>query len=170
MSELVAIARVARPQGLRGEMVADLLTMFPERFEGLKDVAGLMPDGEQVELKIERARFQKGRVILKFAGFDTIEAAEKLRNAEICVAEDEAVELEAGEFFDWELEGCLVKTVEGKEIGSVRELMRTGGTEILVIAGGGKELLVPFAETICPEVDVENKLIVIDPPAGLLEL
>ncbi|MBS1794216.1 MAG: 16S rRNA processing protein RimM [Acidobacteria bacterium] len=167
--ELVAVARIVRSRGLRGELVADVLTDFPERFDELETVVALLPDGGRRELKIERFWFQKERIVLKFAGFDRIETAETLRGAEICVPESEAVALAEGEFFDWELEGCEVETAAGEKIGRVRELMRTGGTEILVVAGDAKEYLIPFAETICTEVDVENKLIRIDPPEGLLD-
>ncbi len=169
MDDLVAIAKVARPHGLRGEVAADVLTDFPERFQGLESVVVLAQDRSPAELTIEGFRFQKGRVFLKFAGLDTVESVEPLRNAEICVPEDEAVELEAGEFYDWELEGCRVVTVDGTELGTVRELMRTGGTEILVVQGIEKDYLVPFAGAICTEVDIENELITIDPPDGLLE-
>lgn len=169
MDDLVAIARVARPHGLRGEVAADILTDFPERFEDLGKVVVLADDQSRAELTIKAFKFQKGRVFLKFAGLDTVESVEPLRNAEICVPEDEAVELEAGEFYDWELEGCRVVTTDGTELGTVRELMRTGGTEILVVQGTEKDYLVPFAEAICTEVDIENELITIDPPDGLLE-
>ncbi|MBV9240827.1 MAG: 16S rRNA processing protein RimM, partial [Acidobacteria bacterium] len=77
-------------------------------------------------------------------------------------------ELEEGEYYDWQLEGCEVRTADDRVIGTVRELMRTGGTEILVVTGD-KEYLVPFAESICTEVDIDNKVIRIDPPEGLLE-
>lgn len=169
MDDLVAIAKVARPHGLRGEVAADVLTDFPKRFQDLGNVVVLAEDQSRAELTIEGFRFQKGRVFLKFAGLDTVESVEPLRNAEICVPEDEAVELEEGEFYDWELEGCRVVTVDGTELGTVRELMRTGGTEILVVQGTEKDYLVPFAEAICTEVDIENELITIDPPDGLLE-
>jgi len=108
-------------------------------------------------------------VILKFAGFDTVEIGETLRNVEICVPETEAVELNEDEFFDWELTGCKVETTDGTEIGEVTELMRTGGAELLVVKGEAKEYLIPFAIAICIEVDIENKLIRIDPPDGLLD-
>jgi 16S rRNA processing protein RimM len=120
-------------------------------------------------LKIEKFWFQNGRVILKFDGFDTIESGETLRNVEICVPESDVVELEDDEYFDWQLAGCKVETIGGEPIGEVRELMRTGGTELLVVTGETKEYLIPFANAICVEVDVENKLIQIDPPDGLLE-
>lgn len=169
MTELVVIAKILKTRGLRGETVAELLTDFPARFENLEDVTGLGPNGERVALRIERFWFQKGRVVLKFAGYDSIEAAEALRNYEVCVPESEAVELDEGEFFDWELARCDVETLDGVKIGRVTEVMRTGGTEILVIKGADKEYLVPFSETICVDVDIENGLIKIDPPEGLLE-
>lgn len=168
-SELVAIAKIVRTRGLRGEVVADVLTDFPERFEGLENVAAVLADGERHELKIEKFWFQKDRVVLKFEGYDKIDTAETLRGAEICVPESEAVELDEDEFFDWELIGCAVETVGGETIGTVREIMRTGGTEVLLIDGPEKELMIPFAESICVEVDIENKRIVVDPPEGLLE-
>lgn len=168
MEDLVAIAKIAKPRGLKGELVANVLTDFPERFEGLADVTAVMPDGSRRDLTIEKFWFQQGRIVLKFDSINDIDSAEGLRNAEICVTESDAVELEEGEFFDWELTGCKVETVSGEMLGEVQEVMRTGGTEVLVVAGE-REYLIPFAETICVEVDVENKLVRVDPPEGLLE-
>ena len=170
MDDLVVIARIVKTRGLRGEVVADLLTDFPERFEGLEDVrVRPVSGGDGGELKIEKFWFQKGRVILKFAGLDTVEQAEKLRDSDVCVPEEDAVQLEDDEFFDWQLAGCKVETIDGTAIGEVSEVMRTGGTEILVVKGGGKEYLIPFAGSICTDVDIENKIIRVDPPEGLLE-
>ena len=166
--DLVAVARIAKPRGLKGELVADILTDFPGRFEDLVDVTAALPDETRRELKIEKHWFQSGRVVLKFEGVDSIETAEGLRNADICINEADAVALEEGEYFDWELTGCEVRTLDGSVVGTVRELMRTGAGEILVV-DGDKEYLIPFAESICTEVDIENKVIVIDPPEGLLE-
>lgn len=169
MEEFVAIARIVRTRGLRGEVVADVLTDFPERFDHLETVTVIFPDTTRLELKIEKFWFQSARIILKFVGYDSIESAEALRDSEICVPESEAVTLDAGEYFDWQLAECEVQTVEGETIGRVREVMRTGGTEILVVQGETKDYLIPFAEAICREVDIEKKLIRIDPPEGLLE-
>jgi 16S rRNA processing protein RimM len=167
LDEFVAIARIARPRGVRGELVAEVLTDFPERFEGLEKVTAVLGE-ERRDLKIENAWFQNERIVLKFSGVDSIDAAEKLRGAEICVPESAAVDLDEGEFFDWQLEGCEAVTLGGERLGTVKELMRTGGTEILVVEGD-REYLIPFAESICTEVDIENKRIVVDPPEGLLE-
>ena len=169
MKDLVTIAKLVKPRGLRGEIVSEVLTDFPERFDDLKRVAIVHPNGETAEIEIEKFWFQKERIVLKFVGYDSIEAAETLRGSEICVAEAEAVELEDDEFFDWELIDCAVETADGERIGTVREVMRTGGTEILVVAGESKEYLIPFAETICISVDIEKKLIKVDAPEGLLD-
>lgn len=168
MDELVAVARVVKPRGIKGEVACEMLTDFPERFEGLESVTAVLPDGGKRELTIEEHWFQQDRLVLKFTGVDSIEDAETLRNAEICVSESNVVELADGEFFDWQLEGCRVETIDGQSLGKVTELMRTGGTEILVVKGD-KEYLIPFAESICVEVDIDNKRIVIDPPEGLLD-
>ena len=169
MDELVAIAKILRPRGLRGEVVAEVLTDFPERFDGLEEVTVMLPGEQRRELSLENAWFQKERIVLKFKGVDSIEDAEMLRDAEICVSEAQAVELEEGEFFDWQLESCEVVTIAGELVGKVRELLRTGGTEVLIIDGDDREVMVPFAESICVEVDIEGKRIVIDPPEGLLD-
>jgi 16S rRNA processing protein RimM len=168
MEDLVAVARLVRPRGIKGELVAEILTDFPERFDLLDDVTAVSPTSETLGLKIEDHWFQNGRVILKFEGYDSIESAETLRNFEICVPESDAVELDEDEYFDWQLTGCRVETIEGESLGEVTELMRPGGTELLVVKGQ-KEYLIPFANAICTEVDIENKLIRIDPPEGLLE-
>jgi 16S rRNA processing protein RimM len=167
--ELVAVARIVRTRALKGEVVAEILTDFEDRFELLDDVTLVADDGGRRELKIEKFWFQSGRVILKFRGVDTVEQGEELRNMDVCVPESDAVELESGEYYDWQLQGCTVKTVEGEELGTVKEVMRTGGTELLVVEGGRKEYLIPFAEAICPEVDIEGRFITVDPPEGLLE-
>jgi len=167
--DLVAIARIVRTRGIRGETVAELLTDFPERFDGLRDISAKFPDGRGEELSLEQHWFQNGRIVLKFTGIDTVEDAEKLRGAEICIDEADAVELDEGEFFDWQLEGCAAVTIDGTELGKVKELLRTGGTELLVIKGDGREYLIPFAESICTEVDIDGKKITVDPPEGLLE-
>lgn len=168
--ELVAVARAVKTRGLRGEVVAELLTDFPERFEGLKSLIAVAPNGHRSVLDLEEHWFQQGRVVLKFAGYDTLEAASELVGTEFTVPESERVPLEEDEFYDWELAGCLVETVEGEPLGHVREIMRTGGVEMLVVDNAeGRDYLIPMAEDICVEIDIKVKLIRVDVPEGLLE-
>jgi 16S rRNA processing protein RimM len=169
--ELVAVARVAKPRGVRGEVACHLLTDFPERFEGLEELIAVFPGGRRERLTIESHWFHGGRVILKLKGFDSPETVAALAGCELTVPESEAVELEEGEFYDWQLEGCRVETVEGREVGTVREVLHTGGAApVLVIRDEReRESLVPLAESICVEIDVDAKLIRVDAPEGLLE-
>ena len=169
--ELVAVARVAKARGVRGEVAADLLTDFPERFERLEELIAVFPGGERKRLALEGHWLHGARVVLKFRGFDSPEEAAALAGCVLAVPESEAVELGEGEFYDWQLEGCRVETVEGRRIGTVSEVMHTGGeAPVLVIRDErGVENLVPLAESICVEIDTGRKLIRVDAPEGLLE-
>ena len=169
--DLVVVARVARTRGLRGEVVADLYTDFPERFEGLEQVVAIAPDSSRRSLQIEEHWFHGNRIVFKFAGYDSIDAAKDLAGYQLAVPASERIELPEDHFYEWELAGCRVEALDGKVIGQVREVMHTGGVEILVVAGDeGREFLIPMAHDICVEIDIEGKLIRVDPPEGLLDL
>ncbi|HYO99389.1 MAG TPA: ribosome maturation factor RimM [Pyrinomonadaceae bacterium] len=169
--ELVAVARIAKTRGIRGEVAADLLTDFPERFDGLEELISVNASGERTTLSIENCWLHGGRVILKFAGYDSPEAAKALVGRELAVPEADAVELEEDEFYDWELIDCRVETIDNRDVGRVREVLHTGAAPVLVVRddGGAREHLIPLAESICVEIDTEEKLIRVDPPEGLLE-
>ena len=169
-SELVIIARAVKPRGLKGEIVAELLTDFPDRFEDVEELILVSPSGERTTKRLEDYWFQNNRVVLKVADYDDVDSAKELVGFEFAVPESERVPLPADHYYDWELEGCTVK-VGAESIGTVRSVMKTGGAEILVVADdGGKERLIPLADSIVVAVDAAGKTIVIDPPEGLLDL
>ena len=169
-NELVIIARAVRPRGLKGEIVAELLTDFPDRFEDLEELILVSPRGERTTKQLEDFWFQNDRVVLKVAGYDDVETAKELVGFEFAVPEQDRVPLPADHYYDWELEGCTVK-IGADSIGTVKSVMKTGGAEILVVTGdSGKEHLIPLADSIVVEVDTAGKTIVIDPPEGLLDL
>jgi 16S rRNA processing protein RimM len=172
----VIVARAVRPKGLKGEIVAELLTDFPDRFERISQFFAVSPDGKQITVELERFSFQKDRIVLKLIGYDTIESAATLTGYEFVVPDAEKVPLAADEFYDWELEGCSVATVSGAAVGTVTGVMRTGAANLLVVArdGAGDEnqhnSLIPMVSSILVRVDTQLKSITIDPPEGLLEL
>lgn len=168
--ELVTVARIVKTRGLRGEVVADLLTDFPERFAGLETLIAIRANGSRESLRMAEHWFQGKRLVLKFAGYDSIEAAQELIGYELAVPEAERVPLPENQFYTWELIGCRVETVAGEDLGVVRDVTVTGSVEILMIDGHERELLIPMVEDICVAIDVERKLIRVDPPEGLLEL
>jgi 16S rRNA processing protein RimM len=128
-----------------------------------------MLDRTELELKVEGCFFHKGRAVLKFKGYDNPDAAAKLIGASLIIPEPDPSELEEGTFYEYQLIGSEVITLDGRRLGRVRSIMRTGGTDLLVVKGEG-EHLIPFAQDICAEVDTRAKIIRVDPPEGLLDL
>src|SRR3982074_1435458 len=102
-NDLIVVARVARTRGLRGEVVADLYTDFPERFADLEQVIAIGPDGSRRSLQIEEHLFPGNRIIFKFASYDSIEEAKELAGYQLAVPEAERIELAADHFYEWEL-------------------------------------------------------------------
>ena len=164
------IARVIKPRGIRGEVACSIETDFPERFASLNEATVLMADGSAVKLTVEDHWFHKGRVVLKLEGYDSMTDAQKLVGARLVIPESGEVPPAEDEFFERHLIGSEAVTSDGRKLGQVTRLMRTGGTDLLVVENGGREQLIPFADEICVDVDVSAKRITINPPEGLLEL
>ena len=169
--DLIVVAHIVKVRGLRGEVVADLLTDFPDRFENLKTLVGISSGGVKRSLQIEEQWFHGNRLVLKFADFNSIDEAKELVDYDLGVAAEDRVELPQDSFYEWELIGCRVETIGGESIGVVIEIMHTGGVEILkVVDESGRDRLIPMASDIVVEIEKDERLIRIDPPEGLLEL
>ncbi len=169
--EDVVIARIVKARGIRGEVACVLETDFPSRFSSLEQVTVWMPDGARLSLTVENHWFHNQRVILKFEGYDTMTAAQGLAGGRLVIAEADVEPLAEGQFFERQVIGSEVVTSDGRKLGLVTRVMRTGGTDLLVLEGDdGRERLIPFADEICTGVDVAAKRITIDPPDGLLDL
>ena len=169
---VVAVARAVKTRGLKGELAAELLTDFPDRFADVSQLIAIAPDGKRSLVELENYWFQQSRVILKLAGYDNIDTASAFVGFEFAVPESSRVQLPEGEFYDWELTECVVETTTGKLIGQVRNVMRVGGgVEMLVVEGEQRrEHLIPMVQSIVVDIDTARKRIRIDPPQGLLEL
>ncbi|MBS1789567.1 MAG: 16S rRNA processing protein RimM [Acidobacteria bacterium] len=168
--ELISVARIARPQGIRGEVIADLLTDFPDRFSKLDSVLVKKSNGELIRLQLETARPHKGRIVLKFAGYDDMNAAEGLRDARVLITADQLVKLPADNYYEFDLIGCEIVTTNGQTIGKVTAVQSFGAAPLLVVNDTKREHLIPLASGICVEIDTTQKRIVVDPPEGLLDL
>ena len=169
---LVIVAHAVKTRGLKGELVAELLTDFPERFKDIRSLIAVSPQGKRELVSLEEFWFHQGRVILKLAGADSIEAAKEFVGYDFGVPEAERVQLPEGSFYDWELEGCSVVNRDGEQVGKVSDVMRLGGEiETLAVTNAeGKMIVIPMVEEIVKEVDLVGRKIRIDPPEGLLEL
>ena len=169
-ADLISIAQIARPQGRHGEVIADLLTDFPERFASLESVWAIGSSGEVDELRVERAWLHKDRIVLKFNGYDDMTGAEKLRGVRLAVARHELVTLPPDTYFDFDLVDCEVETTTGETLGRVTGVERYGAAPLLKVLSEKAEHLIPLTFSICIVIDVANKRIVVSPPDGLLEL
>ena len=170
-AELIAVARIARPQGIRGEVIADLLTDFPERFAKLDEVRLVKPDGTVALAYLEKSRLHQGRIILKLKGYDSRNAAETLRDVRVLVTRAQLVILPKDTYYGFDLVDCVVVTTAGQLLGKVTQVHNFGAAPLLAVEGeNAKEILIPLASTICLDVDVTQKRIVVAPPDGLLDL
>ena len=166
--EYLTIARIRRVWGRRGEVAAEILTDFPDRFQPQTEFVLLLRGARQT-LALENAWAHKGLLNLKFAGFDSITAAEALVGAEIQIPLDSRRELQPGEIYLSDLVGCAVME-DGAVLGEVEAIEQTGAAPLLQVRTADGELLIPFAEEICRTVDLEHKQVHVKLPAGLKEL
>ncbi len=166
----IAIARIARARGNKGEVLADLYTDFPDRFDALKEVWLEFDDGRRQHMTLEDSWEYKGRRVMKFAGVDSISSAETLARCWVEVPADQAAQLPEGTYFDHDLIGCSVHDAQGALRGVVVDVLRIAGNSQLVVREGGREYLIPAVEDICIRISVEEKLILVDAPEGLMDL
>lgn len=168
----VVIGQVVKPHGLKGEVVVDVLTDFPERFfEGLRvSVSGCAHEAREVrEVRILSRRSHGDRLLISFEGISDVGAAEKLRNAELSVRAEDVAPRPEGYVYHWEIEGAEVFDEKGSRLGRVAELQDAAGRPLLVVETPRGLRDVPFAHPIVVSVDVAQRRVVLDPPPGLLD-
>ena len=169
-SAWVAIAQLGKSRGNRGEVTAVMLSSKPERYEALKEVflfaTGGPAGGEKYD--IETTWFHGGTLVFKFRGVDSISDAEGLYGREVRIPASQRTVLDEGEYFQSDLIGCqVVDRRTGEAIGHVTAWDDGGGSGLLVV---DDNLLVPFARSICVEIDPAAKRIAVELPEGLKDL
>lgn len=171
--ELV-VGRIVKAHGITGEVVVEVRTDDPGgRFAKGKVLRGRAPRGKsEREYTIDSVREHGGRLLVRLAGITDRDSADALRGTLFLVESDDLPPIsEPDEFYDHQLEGLVVRTVAGVEIGTVAEVLHTAAGELLSIkTPDGAEKLVPFIAAFVPTVSLSDGLIEIDPPEGLLDL
>jgi 16S rRNA processing protein RimM len=166
----VVVGRIGRPHGVRGEVTVEVRTDDPD----LRFVVGAVlatDPAERGPVTITGRRWHREVLLLTVEGIGTREDAETLRDTELLVDVADLPPLEDPEsFYDHQLVGLAARLTDGTVLGEVTAV-RHEGAELLVLRGAeGRELLIPFVTAIVPTVDVAGGFLVVDPPAGLLEL
>lgn len=170
--EFVAVAEVTAPQGIRGEVRALPLTDFPDRFKPSLRLRARTGDGVAV-LEVESARQHRGFVVMKFAGVDSVDDAERLRGAILEVPRSETWPLEPGRYYFYEIEGLDVVTTEGRRLGKVARVVRGVANDIYEVKvngpGGrpGRTVLVPAVREIVKSIDLGRGRMTIELIPGL---
>jgi 16S rRNA processing protein RimM len=175
----VLLARVARPQGRRGEVLADIFTDFPQHFAARKRLFLRPPAGSQLqamrEATVESHWLHKGRVVLKFLLVDSIADAENLRGFDLVTPREERIPLQGDAVYVSDLVGVRVVDVSrgGAEVaGEITDVEPEGaGPAMLVIrTPAGDELLIPFVRAYLRKMDIEAKRLEMELPEGLLAM
>lgn len=168
--DLVVVGRLARPHGLRGELSVEVLSDFPERFvPGLVLHATDAAGGPRGTLVVSTVRGAGDRLLIGFDGVATRTEAEALRGLDVGVPRGSEVPRPEGFVYHFDLQGCRAVHRDGRELGVVTDLVEVGGRSLLEVRTPAGEREVPFVEPIVVSVDVDARVVVLDPPAGLLD-
>jgi len=179
----VWLARIRRPQGRKGEVLAEILTDFPQKFAERRQVwllaagagvsAGVTPAAPR-EIELANHWLHKGGIVLHFAGVDSISAAEELKGMVVAVPQTDRAPLAADEIYIGDLIGCVLVDVAGAEavtVGEIENVDRSGGAApLLVVRGARGEVLIPFAKSYLRRIDLEGQRVEMALPEGLVDL
>ena len=170
MENLLQVGIITSTHGVRGEVKVYPTTDDPRRFRRLKEVV-LDTGREKLNLEIEGVKFFKQFVILKFKGLDNINDIEKYRQKSLYVTRKNAVRLQRDEYFIADLIGLKVQDEDGKELGTVKDVIETGANDVYEVEmADGKSLLLPAIKQCILNVDVENGTMQVHVLEGLLDL
>lgn len=154
MDSYLRIGIITNTHALKGELKIKPTTDDPARFDNMSSITVLLK-GERQSYNLNRVWHHKGMVMLKLAGIDDIDAAARLKGAEIIVSRAEALPLAEGEYYHADLLGLRVITDEGEELGTLSQIFDTGANDVYnVTPVQGKAILIPAIKQCILNVDI----------------
>ncbi len=168
-TEWATIGKVVAPFGVHGELKVLSLTDIPNRFAEL-EVIHLGPD--RIRYHIKSSRPYKGEmVVLKLEGIEDANTAETLRKLDLSIPLSQLTELPADSYYQHDLLGLQVVTMDGQDVGKIVDIIVTGSNDVYVIKGKAdrKEILIPAIKDVIKQVDLIRKMMYIEPMEGLLD-
>ncbi|HAD20439.1 MAG: ribosome maturation factor RimM [Lachnospiraceae bacterium] len=154
MTDLFQVGIITNTHGIAGEVKVFPTTDDPKRFKKLKEVI-LEPEKENRILHITGVKFVKNLVVLKFQEFASINDVQRLREKKLYVTRENAVKLKKNEYFIADLIGLKVQSTDGRDLGTLTDVITTGANDVYVLQGDGRELLVPAIRECIRAVDLE---------------
>ena len=168
MEEYFEIGQIVNTSGLKGILKIKPFTDDIKKFSNLKTIYIKTKSG-LTEFKIEQVRYVKNMVMLKVAGIDTVEEAEKYRNLYIKILRDQEEQLEEGSYYVVDILGCKVNTDANQELGKIVDVFQTGSNDVYVVKDEqGKQILLPAIKQVIKNVDIKNKIITVHLLEGLV--
>lgn len=163
----LAVGRLRRAHGLKGEIIFEILTDFPER---LRKGTQVYLGDDHLPLRIRSRRTHHNHLLLAFDGYHTPEEASALRNLIVFVRASDQPALPEGEYYHHQLLDLMVLTEDGRRLGRVVEILETGGaSDVLVVRPDfGPQALIPIVEEFVPRIDLQAGVITVRPIPGLL--
>lgn len=167
MENMLQVGAITSTHGLQGEVKVFPTTDDPKRYNQLKEV-WLDTGKEKVNLKVERVRYFKQFVIVKFRGFDRIEDVERFVKKSLYVTRDQAVRLKKDEYFVADLIGLRIMNEDGSSLGILSDVLSTGANDVYVVTEGQREILIPAIKQCILQVNVEEGFVKVHLLEGLL--
>ncbi|KIL50447.1 16S rRNA-processing protein RimM [Jeotgalibacillus alimentarius] len=171
MMEWYDVGKIVNTHGIKGEVRVISSTDFPEeRYQKGSTLHLFQAGKDPVQLTVSSYRRHKNFDLLTFAGYDNVNLVEPFREALLKVSADQLNELDEDEFYYHEVIGCEVFTEEGALLGKVTEILSPGANDVWVVKPeSGKDILIPYIESVVKEVNIADKKILIHVMEGLLE-
>lgn len=165
----LTVGRILRPHGVRGELCVEIITDYPERLGEHTCLCLASPNSPDVVqcYPVERLRQHGGVLLLKLGGCDDRDAADALRSMLVQIPLEEAVPLEEGEYYHFQLIGVSVETESGEHLGRVVEVLETGANDVYVVRGPLGEVLLPAVDDVVLELDLESRQMIVHLLPGL---
>ena len=157
----VAIGRIVKPFGVKGEVRVQSLTDVSDRFERLTRVTLVAPSGQTISAAVTGVRGGPDSYIVGLDAFSTPEEASVYRGAFVQIPQEESPALPEGWYYEYELAGMSVTDESGRELGVLEEVLETPGNHVFVVRRDGKEILIPATKEMVIAVDVKQRSMVV---------
>ncbi|GAA0708432.1 ribosome maturation factor RimM [Paraclostridium ghonii] len=162
------IGKIVKTQGLKGEVRVFSTTDDIYRYDELETF--YIGKDLNTDYNVEKVRYKGNLVIMKIKGIDSVEMAEKLVNKNLYVSREESKQLEDDEFFIADMIGMDVYTVDNDHVGVLEDVLQYAANDVYVVKGeNNKEYLIPAVMKFVPEIDIEERKMIIDPIKGMLD-
>jgi 16S rRNA processing protein RimM len=164
----ITIGKITRTRGVKGEVVIEPYTDDPERFFWLKEV---WISGKKITkfFQIEKVKKFKQKIFLKFQGINSPEAAKPLVNSFLEIEKKNLLPLPQKRYYIFDIIGLKVLTIQGEEIGVIKDVINLPANDVYVVRSGKKEYDIPAIKEVVKEIDLNKKIMIIKPLKGLLE-